>query len=73
VRMDRDVVIVETRHGFILANGGVDASNVGSSSGGMVLLLTDDPDASARRLRDAVGRRFGTAPRRAGQRQPRSV
>jgi coenzyme F420-0:L-glutamate ligase/coenzyme F420-1:gamma-L-glutamate ligase len=62
VRMDHGVVIVETRHGFVLANGGVDASNVGSSSGGVVLLLPDDPDASARAIRDAVGRRFGTAP-----------
>lgn len=62
VRMDQGVVIVETRHGFILANGGVDASNVGSASGGVVLLLPDDPDASARAIRDAVGRRFGTAP-----------
>ncbi len=61
VRMDHGVVIVETRHGFVLANGGVDASNVGSSAGGMVLLLPDDPDASARRIRDALGRRFGTA------------
>ena len=62
VRMANGVVIVETRHGFILANGGVDASNVGSSSGSIVLLLPDDPDASARRIRDAVGRRFGTTP-----------
>jgi len=62
VRMDHGVVIVETRHGFILANGGVDASNVGASSGGAVLLLPDDPDASARAIRDALGRRFGTAP-----------
>ena len=62
VRMDHGVVIIETRHGFVLANGGVDASNVGSSAGGTVLLLPDDPDASARRLRDALGRRFGTAP-----------
>ncbi len=62
VRMDHGVVIVETRHGFILANGGVDASNVGPSSGGVVLLLPADPDASARAIRDAVGRRFGTSP-----------
>jgi coenzyme F420-0:L-glutamate ligase/coenzyme F420-1:gamma-L-glutamate ligase len=62
VRMDHGVVIVETRHGIILANGGVDASNVGASSGGAVLLLPDDPDASARAIRDALGRRFGTAP-----------
>lgn len=62
VRMDNGVVIVETRHGFVLANGGVDASNVGPGSGSVVLLLPDDPDDSARRIRDAVGARFGTAP-----------
>ena len=69
VRMDRGVVIVETRHGFVLANGGVDASNVGPGSGGgsggsgqVVLLLPDDPDASARHIRDALAARFGTAP-----------
>ena len=62
VRMDQGVVIVETRHGFVLANGGVDASNVGSSSGAMVLLLPDDPDASARRIRDAIALRFGSGP-----------
>jgi len=61
VRMDNGVVIVETRHGFVLANGGVDASNVGSSDGGTVLLLPEDADASARRIRGVLGRRFGTA------------
>ncbi len=60
VRMDLGVVIVETRHGFVLANGGVDASNVGSSAGGKVLLLPEDPDASARRIRGALRRRLGT-------------
>jgi coenzyme F420-0:L-glutamate ligase/coenzyme F420-1:gamma-L-glutamate ligase len=62
VRMDRGVVIVETRHGFVLANGGVDASNVGPGSGHLVLLLPADPDASARRIRDALLARFGIAP-----------
>ena len=62
VRMDNGVVIVETRHGFILANGGVDASNVGTAAGDTVLLLPEDPDASARRIRDAIARRFGVAP-----------
>jgi coenzyme F420-0:L-glutamate ligase/coenzyme F420-1:gamma-L-glutamate ligase len=62
VRMDNGVVIVETRHGFILANGGVDASNVGAAAADRVLLLPDDPDASARRIRDALERRFGIAP-----------
>ena len=43
-----DLVIAETRHGFVCANAGVDASNVG---GGMLALLPEDPDASAERLR----------------------
>jgi coenzyme F420-0:L-glutamate ligase/coenzyme F420-1:gamma-L-glutamate ligase len=48
VRSDR-VLITETRHGFVCANGGVDHSNVGSTS--RVTLLPKDPDASASRLR----------------------
>jgi coenzyme F420-0:L-glutamate ligase/coenzyme F420-1:gamma-L-glutamate ligase len=40
--------IVETRHGFVMAAGGVDASN---TPAGTVLLLPEDPDASARRIR----------------------
>jgi coenzyme F420-0:L-glutamate ligase/coenzyme F420-1:gamma-L-glutamate ligase len=54
VRMDNGVVITETPHGFICANGGVDASNVGAGSGSIVTLLPVDPDASAARIRDAV-------------------
>jgi coenzyme F420-0:L-glutamate ligase/coenzyme F420-1:gamma-L-glutamate ligase len=58
VRMDRGVVITETRHGFVLANSGVDASNVGPLAGDVVTLLPVDPDASARRIRDAVRERY---------------
>ena len=47
VRMDRGVIIAETRHGFVCANAGVDASNVG---GDTVCLLPLDPDESARKL-----------------------
>jgi coenzyme F420-0:L-glutamate ligase/coenzyme F420-1:gamma-L-glutamate ligase len=43
-----ELVIAETRHGFVCANAGVDASNVAD---GMLTLLPDDPDASAARLR----------------------
>jgi coenzyme F420-0:L-glutamate ligase/coenzyme F420-1:gamma-L-glutamate ligase len=60
VRMDRGVLITETRHGFVCANGGVDASNVGPGSGSVVTLLPDDPDASAARIRAAIRQRFGT-------------
>src|SRR5213593_4555913 len=48
VRMDRGVLIVETHHGFVCANAGVDASNAPK---GTVVLLPEDPDLSAARLR----------------------
>ena len=59
VRMERGVLITETAHGFVCANGGVDASNVGPRSGGLVTLLPVDPDASAAAIRAAVRRAFG--------------
>jgi coenzyme F420-0:L-glutamate ligase / coenzyme F420-1:gamma-L-glutamate ligase len=59
VRMDRGVLITETRHGFVCANGGVDASNVGLQSGSLVTLLPEDPDASAGRIRTSIRDRFG--------------
>ena len=59
VRMERGVIITETEHGFICANGGVDASNVGPASGQIVTLLPHDPDASAARIRAAIRERFG--------------
>jgi coenzyme F420-0:L-glutamate ligase / coenzyme F420-1:gamma-L-glutamate ligase len=55
VRMDRGVLIVETRHGFVCANAGVDASNVAP---GFVTVLPADPDASAERLRQGLGAAF---------------
>ena len=60
VRMDRGVLITETAHGFVCANGGVDASNVGPDSGSVVTLLPRDPDASARAIREAIRARFGS-------------
>ena len=62
VRMDRGVIITETAHGFVLANSGVDASNVGPRSGEIVTLLPRDPDASAARIRAAIASRSGVAP-----------
>ena len=59
VRMANGVLITETPHGFVCANGGVDASNVGPDSGAVVTLLPRDPDASASRIRTAVRDRFG--------------
>ncbi len=49
VRMDRGVLIAETRHGFICANAGVDESNVNGAQ--QLTLLPVDPDDSARALR----------------------
>ena len=54
VRMANGLVITETPHGFVCANGGIDASNVGRASGSVVTLLPVDPDASAARIRSAV-------------------
>jgi coenzyme F420-0:L-glutamate ligase/coenzyme F420-1:gamma-L-glutamate ligase len=59
VRMTNGILITETAHGFVCANGGVDASNVGPGSGNLVTLLPRDPDASAGRIRAAVRARFG--------------
>ena len=56
VRMDRGLIIAETRHGFICANAAVDASNV---SGDVVSMLPLDPDASAGQIRRALAERFG--------------
>jgi coenzyme F420-0:L-glutamate ligase/coenzyme F420-1:gamma-L-glutamate ligase len=52
VKMDRGVIIAETRHGFVCANAGVDASNVAGAD--EVVLLPVDPDASAQRIREGL-------------------
>ena len=54
LREERGVLICRTRHGFVCANAGVDASN---AQDGTLVLLPEDPDASARRLRAAVNPR----------------
>lgn len=51
-----DVLIVETHHGFVCANAGVDASNVPDGS---VALLPEDPDGTARRIATALHERTG--------------
>jgi len=55
MRAERGVLICRTRHGFVCANAGVDASNAGGP--GELVLLPLDPDASARRLRAALPNR----------------
>ena len=49
LRAERGVLVCRTRHGFVCANAGVDASN--ASSPDTLVLLPRDPDASARRIR----------------------
>lgn len=51
VRMDKGVLIVETHHGWICANGGVDQSNVDLDAAS---LLPEDPDRSARTFRERI-------------------
>jgi len=60
VRMDRGIIISQTRHGFVCANAGVDASNVAGEE--IVCLLPVDPDASAAALREAIQREIGARP-----------
>jgi coenzyme F420-0:L-glutamate ligase/coenzyme F420-1:gamma-L-glutamate ligase len=57
VRTRGSLVIAETRHGLVCASAGVDASNTGEA--GTLLLLPEDPDASAHRIRDGLRARTG--------------
>lgn len=61
VRTRPGLIIAETRHGIVLANAGIDASNIaqGDDAETRVLLLPEDPDGSAARLRDAIRERAG--------------
>jgi coenzyme F420-0:L-glutamate ligase/coenzyme F420-1:gamma-L-glutamate ligase len=52
VRVRPPLVIAETTHGFICASAGVDSSN--APEAGMLVLLPEDPDASARRIRERL-------------------
>jgi coenzyme F420-0:L-glutamate ligase / coenzyme F420-1:gamma-L-glutamate ligase len=52
LRAERNVLITETHHGFVCANAGIDSSNVPDDD--TVCLLPEDPDASARRIRDEI-------------------
>ncbi len=62
VRAARDVLIVEHRLGLIMANAGIDQSNVGDPAGELALLLPEDPDGSATRLRERLHALTGWAP-----------
>ena len=54
------LIISRTRHGLVCANAGVDVSNVGA--GEVAALLPEDPDASARGIREGLGSLVGVAP-----------
>jgi coenzyme F420-0:L-glutamate ligase/coenzyme F420-1:gamma-L-glutamate ligase len=60
VRSRPPLVIAQTRHGFVCASAGVDASN--AKGPGTVILLPLDPDASAATLRDRLAELTGVAP-----------
>ena len=60
VRSRPPLVISQTRHGFVCASAGVDASN--AKGPGTVILLPLDPDASARALRERLHELTGVAP-----------
>jgi coenzyme F420-0:L-glutamate ligase/coenzyme F420-1:gamma-L-glutamate ligase len=60
LRAERGVLIVETRHGLVCANAGIDTSNLPEA--GTVSLLPEDPDASARRIRSEIRSATGTSP-----------
>ena len=53
IKIERDIIITETKHGFVCANAGIDASNVGNLSN-HVVLLPDNPDVSARKIRNDI-------------------
>ena len=57
VALKENVLIVEHRLGFVMANAGIDQSNVGAED--CALLLPVDPDDSARRLRDRIAQLAG--------------
>lgn len=59
VRAERGVLITETDAGWVCANAGIDSSNLGE---GLVSLLPEDGDASARRIRQGIGEASGVTP-----------
>lgn len=56
LRRRGELIISETRHGFVCANAGIDLSNVDR---GFAALLPEDPDRSARRIRDGIRGQLG--------------
>ena len=54
VKYSENLIITETKHGFVCANAGIDQSNVSSPGDNSVLLLPVDPDLSAKRIRRVI-------------------
>ena len=67
LRRRGDLLVTETRHGFVCANAGVDLSNVPQ---GQATLLPVDPDRSARRIRVSTSMRMTAMSRRASNSVP---
>ena len=53
IKVSEKTLIVETKHGFICANAGIDQSNVSQYSD-EVLLLPENPDRSAKKIRKSI-------------------
>lgn len=62
IRAVPNVLITRHRLGLVMANSGIDRSNIGPGGAGRVLLLPIDPDASAGRLRDGLAKECGAPP-----------
>ena len=56
VRMENGIILVETNHGFVCANAGIDESNV---QDGYATLLPEDPDRSANLLKEKIEQKTG--------------
>lgn len=58
-QLPEGLLITRHKHGWICANAGIDESNLGAGREGMLLLLPEDPDASARSIREGLETRYG--------------
>lgn len=61
VRKRKGVLIVRHKRGWVMAQAGIDQSNIVGGDAGRILLLPEDPDVSALRLKEALENRYGVA------------
>ena len=59
MKYSENLIITETKHGFVCANAGIDQSNVSNPGDDSVLLLPVDPDLSAKRIRRVIADTIG--------------